>query len=85
MKTRLRGYDCPTAVTRHLETRVIHHHDISALVRQNVRLAKRLAAGRLGAGALCRLRDLTISFGVSVALGDLLYLDGGWYVTHPGQ
>jgi len=84
MKTRSRGYDCPIAATRQSGTRVIDHHDISALVRQNVRLAKRLAGGRLGSGALCRLRDLTISFGISVALGDLLYLDGGWYVTHPG-
>jgi hypothetical protein len=84
MKTRSRGYDCPIAAPRKLEARAINHHDIPALVRRNVRLAKRLAVGRLSAVALCRLRDLTISFGISIALGDLLYLDGGWYITNGG-
>jgi hypothetical protein len=55
-----------------------------SLVRQNVRLAKRMAAGRLRPVLLHRLRDLTTEFGLSLALGDLLYLEGGWYVTHAG-
>jgi hypothetical protein len=59
-------------------------HDVDALVRQNLRLAKRSAAGPLGTTALYNLRDLTASFGFSMALGDLLYLDGKWYVTHAG-
>ena len=59
-------------------------HGVDALVRQNVRLAKRSAAGPLGTTALYNLRDLTASFGFSMALGDLLYLDGKWYVTHAG-
>src|SRR5579863_3152566 len=59
-------------------------HDVDALVRLNVRLAKRSAAGSLGTTALYNLRDLTANFGFSMALGDLLYLDGKWYVTHAG-
>ncbi len=54
------------------------------LVRQNVRLAKRMAAGSVRPVLLHRLRDLTTEFRLSLALGDLLYLEGGWYVTHAG-
>ena len=59
-------------------------HDVDALFRQNVRLARRSAAGPLGTTALYSLRDLTANFGFSMALGDLLCLDGKWYVTHAG-
>ena len=59
-------------------------HSVDALVRQNVRLAKRSAAGSLGTTALYNLRDLTANFRFSMALGDLLYLNGKWYVTHAG-
>ncbi len=31
-----------------------------------------------------RLRKLTAELGLSLALGDLQYLDSGWYVTHAG-
>jgi hypothetical protein len=55
-----------------------------SLVRQNLRLAKRSVADPLTPIALCGLRDLTVNFGFSVALGDLLYLDRRWYVTHAG-
>jgi len=55
-----------------------------ALVRQNLRLAKCSVADPLTPIALCGLRDLTVNFGFSVALGDLLYLDRKWYVTHAG-
>ena len=54
------------------------------LIRQNVRLAKRMAAGSVRPVLLHRLRDLTTEFRLSLALGDLLYLEGGWYVTHAG-
>src|SRR5277367_2439713 len=53
------------------------------LARQNARLAKRMADGGLPA-ALDQLRDLTYNFGFSVATGELLNLNGGWYVTHAG-
>ena len=58
--------------------------ETQTLVRQNVRLAKRMAAGRLRPVLLHRLRNLTTEFRLSLALGDLLYLEGGWYVTHAG-
>ena len=57
---------------------------VRMLVRQNVRLARRWKAGELGPVALERLRNLTKTFGFSVALGDFQYMDGGWYVTHAG-
>jgi hypothetical protein len=84
MKTRSRGYHRSIATRGQVGTNVTPHRDVNALVRQNTRLARRLAAGQLAADALCGLRDLTVSFGISIALGDLLYLNGGWYVTHAG-
>jgi len=51
------------------------------LARQNVKLARRLDAGR-SLAALGQLRDLTLNFGFSLATGELLHLNGGWYVTH---
>jgi hypothetical protein len=55
-----------------------------SLVRQNLRLAKRSAVGELRTASNDGLRYLTTDFGFSLALGDLKYLDGGWYVTHAG-
>ena len=54
------------------------------LVRQNIRLARRSATGQLGTVATDRLRDLTKTFGFSLGRGDLIYLNGGWYITHAG-
>src|SRR5947199_9964048 len=34
--------------------------------------------------ALRTLRDLTLRYSLSVAAGDLQFLDGRWYVTHSG-
>ena len=54
------------------------------MVRENIRLARRWAAGQLGTLAKSRLRELTKTFGFSVGRGDFYYLDGGWYITHAG-
>ncbi len=54
---------------------------LKILARQNIRLARRLDAGR-SPNALDHLRDLTLNFGFSLATGELLRLNGGWYVTH---
>src|SRR5246500_3239867 len=54
---------------------------VKNLARQNIRLARRLDAGR-SLTALGQLRDLTLTFGFSLATGELLHLNGGWYVTH---
>ncbi len=51
------------------------------LARQNIRLAKQQNKGG-PVLALGQLRDLTLSFGFSLAIGELLLLNGSWYVTH---
>src|ERR1035438_2007774 len=59
-------------------------NELGILVRRNIRLARRLTNRQLGAIAIERLRDLTKTFGFSLSLGDVQYLDGGWYITHAG-
>ena len=54
------------------------------LIRQNKRYAKLRWGGLLGRIALKVLGNLTEQFQFSVANGDLLFLDSGWYVTHSG-
>jgi len=56
---------------------------VRSLVRQNIKLARRLEPGR-SPHDLNQLRDLTLNFGFSLARGELLHLNGGWYVTHAG-
>jgi len=51
--------------------------------RSNRRLAKRLW-GEVPLAAIESLRELTRRFSLSVASGDLLLLNGRWYVTHVG-
>ena len=58
--------------------------EFQTLVAQNVRLAKRSWPGRLTTGALETLRKLTSDLGLCLTLGDLIYLDSGWYITHVG-
>src|ERR1700693_3628202 len=54
------------------------------LVRQNRRYAKLRWGSVLGRIALGALRNFTEQFQFSVANGDLLFLDSGWYVTPSG-
>jgi hypothetical protein len=51
--------------------------------RCNVNLARRLW-GDLSRIAIRTLRDLTVRYSLSVAAGDLQFLQGRWYVTHSG-
>jgi hypothetical protein len=53
------------------------------LARQNVKLARHLNAEG-SPNALNQLRALTLNFGFSLVTGELLHLNGGWYVTHAG-
>ena len=53
------------------------------LYRQNARLIKYFDPTQ-SRSVLEQLRQLTLTFGFSVALKDLLRLDSGWYVTHSG-
>ena len=60
-----------------------HMQRKSAIVQLSFRLAKELWSG-LPQVSLQRLEELIEAHGLSVASGDLLYLHGGWYVTHTG-
>jgi hypothetical protein len=51
--------------------------------RSNVKLARQLW-GEPSRIALQSLRELTVRYSLSVAAGDLQFLDGRWYVTHSG-
>ena len=57
---------------------------VAKLIRQNLRFARCQETTKLAPVAVDRLREMTTRFGFSVRLGDLTYLDGGWYVTHAG-
>jgi len=52
-------------------------------IRFNAKLAQK-TWGKLPKIALSRLEALTREYSLSVASGDLLYLDSKWYVTHAG-
>ena len=54
------------------------------LARRNVKLARAKWFDELGKQHLQILRALTESYGFAVSLGDLLLLEGKWYVTHAG-
>ncbi len=51
--------------------------------RSNAKLAKSMW-GELSTKALRNLKDLTATHELSVAAGDLQFLEGRWYVTHAG-
>lgn len=51
--------------------------------RSNLKLARELW-GEPSRVALRSLRELTVRYCLSVAAGDLQFLDGRWYVTHSG-
>src|SRR5271169_6575001 len=56
---------------------------VKLLIRENIRLARKRRK-KLSAVAIKQLRLLTQSYGFSIALGDLLYVENGWYVAHAG-
>ena len=55
-----------------------------SLMRQNAKIAKRSWAGELRASDLSALAKLTQHFGLSLASGEILWLNGAWYVTSGG-
>jgi hypothetical protein len=67
-----------------MNNRVTEQSRPQALLRQNLRMARRWNAGRLGVVAADCVREVTIRFGLSLALGDFTYLDGRLYITHSG-
>jgi hypothetical protein len=53
------------------------------LERQNLRLVKQVYPGLTSAN-LTALRELTRNLRLSISTGEILYLDGRWYITHAG-
>src|SRR6266446_9795208 len=58
--------------------------EVLRLARKNLNLAKGRWVEALSRQHVQVLRSLTEDYGFAVALGDLLLLEGGWYVTHAG-
>jgi hypothetical protein len=56
----------------------------ASLKKENAELALSVWPRELGCAALKALDSLSTKCGLSIALGDLLLLDGKWYVTHAG-
>jgi hypothetical protein len=52
-------------------------------IQASIRMARRVWK-RLSQEALARLAEIVGQYKFSVAAGDLMYLDNGWYVTHTG-
>jgi hypothetical protein len=53
------------------------------VIRQSIRVARRLWSN-LSREDFTRLREIATQNEFSVAAGDLIYLNNGWYVTHTG-
>ena len=54
------------------------------LLRLNVQIARRLWPAQIRSQQRRALRDLTERYALEVATGDLILLDGRWYVSHAG-
>ena len=63
--------------------RIVETNSTIKLVRQNLRLVKRLYPG-LRQQDFQALRSLTRTLHLSVLKGEFLYIEGKWYVTHAG-
>src|SRR5260370_2521342 len=57
---------------------------IESLVGQNARLARLLRSDEFGKCDLTALKKLTLESGLSIAAGEILWLNDGWYVTSRG-
>src|SRR5450631_3316762 len=79
-------HHCSTKVYKGalMNARIARKVGQAVLVRQNLRIARRSNEGPMGRVLIDRLRELTLEFGFSLALGDFTCLDGSWYVTHAG-
>jgi hypothetical protein len=55
-----------------------------ALIRKNIQLARARWGSAFGQVARRALRDYSEQLKMSIETGDLLLLDGKWYVTHSG-
>jgi hypothetical protein len=60
-----------------------HTNSTANLVRQNLRLVKQVYPG-LPRRDLTVLTELTRTLGLGISRGELLFIEGKWYVTHAG-
>lgn len=51
---------------------------------RNCKMAKARWNDKMDSLKLSSLREITRTFGFSIAMGDMLLLNGAWYVTHAG-
>jgi len=58
--------------------------NLNGLTKANRRLARRKWLGKFGVTRLHTLDSLSQEYSFSIALGDLIFLDDKWYVTHAG-
>jgi len=56
----------------------------SKAFRASLRLARRIWGAEINTSAISALEQLVDFYTLSIAAGDLLYLNRCWYVTHPG-
>jgi len=61
-----------------------HVNDVKRLVRSNVANA-RVRWSNLGGTTVSLLKELTTNYRLCVELGDLILLEGRWYLTRSGQ
>src|SRR5947207_9799626 len=54
------------------------------LTTVNSRLAKTLWGSALNSTHFLTLKQMSMQFGFSIAMGDVLFLENNWYVTHTG-
>jgi len=55
-----------------------------SLTVENAEVAQSVWQGQLGGAFLTALDSLSTKYGLSIGFGELLLLDGKWYVTHAG-
>jgi hypothetical protein len=68
----------------HVTYEVLMKTKLGQLTRRNVKLAKEKWSGDLSKNQIQALRSLTEDYGFAISLGEVLLLEGRWYVTHAG-
>jgi hypothetical protein len=58
--------------------------DLKVLIAANRKVALNAFSQQVDRGKLKMLRELTLTFQLSLAMGDILLLERQWYVTHQG-
>src|SRR3954463_12551552 len=79
----MQGYVTLSSATRYVKGALMKRV-YADLVRRNLRLARAKYGAIFSPVMKLSLGALTRQFGLSLELGDVLLLDGSWYVTHSG-